>query len=57
LIPDYLKKFADLKEKVVIAGVYKKLEIWDEAAWEKYKGRIEKQTDDLAQKLGEVGIY
>ena len=57
LIPDYLKKFADLKERVVITGVYKKLEIWDENAWEKYKARVEKQTDVLAEKLGEMGIY
>ncbi|PIS13322.1 MAG: cell division/cell wall cluster transcriptional repressor MraZ [Candidatus Tagabacteria bacterium CG09_land_8_20_14_0_10_41_14] len=57
LIPDYLKQFAGLKEKVVIAGVFKKLEIWDEKAWEDYKNRIEKQTDVLAEKLGELGIY
>ncbi|MDD5032639.1 MAG: division/cell wall cluster transcriptional repressor MraZ [Candidatus Pacebacteria bacterium] len=57
LVPDYLKSFAGLKEKVVIAGVYKKLEIWDEEAWENYKNRIEKDTDALAEKLGEVGIY
>jgi len=57
LIPDYLKKFAGLKDKVVVTGVYKKLEIWDESAWEKYKARIEKQTDILAEKLGEVGVY
>ena len=27
LVPDYLKQFANLKEKVVITGLYKKLEI------------------------------
>lgn len=57
LVPDYLKKFASLKDKVVITGVYKKLEIWDENAWETYKNKIEKQTDILAEKLGEVGVY
>lgn len=57
LIPDYLKEFAGLKEKVVIAGVYKKLEIWDEEAWDTYKSKIEKDTDALAEKLGEVGVY
>ncbi|MFH1979404.1 MAG: division/cell wall cluster transcriptional repressor MraZ [Patescibacteria group bacterium] len=57
LIPDYLKKFAGLKDKVTVTGVYKKLEIWDETAWEKYKEKIEKQTDVLAEKLGEVGVY
>jgi DNA-binding transcriptional regulator/RsmH inhibitor MraZ len=37
--------------------VHKKLEIWDEKAWETYKERIEKQTDVLAEKLGELGVY
>ncbi len=57
LIPDYLKEFAELKDKVVIAGVYKRLEIWDEKSWSAYKDRIEKQTDTLAEKLGEVGMF
>lgn len=57
LIPDYLKDYAGLKEKVVIAGVYRRLEIWDEASWENYKSEIEKQTDMLAEKLGEIGAY
>lgn len=57
LIPDYLKNFAGLQEKVVITGVYKRLEIWDAKAWEAYKSRIEKETDSLAGKLGELGVY
>jgi len=57
LIPDYLKIFAGLKEKVVIVGVYKRLEIWNEENWENYKSRVEKQTDSLAEKLGEQGAY
>jgi MraZ protein len=57
LIPDYLKQFAGLKEKVVVAGVYKRLEIWDEESWNNYKQRVEKQTDMLAEKLGELGVY
>ena len=57
LIPDYLKEFAGLKEKVVITGLYKKLEIWDEGNWNDYKTRMESQTDSLAEKLGELGVY
>lgn len=57
LIPDYLKQFAELKEKVVIAGLYKKLEIWDESNWNSHKAKIENQADALAEKLGELGVY
>jgi len=57
LIPDNLKNYAELKDKVVIAGVYKRLEIWDEKNWKEYKAQIEKKTDVLAEKLGEIGAY
>jgi len=57
LVPDYLKELAGLKNKVIITGMYKKLEIWNEETWKKYKNEIEKETDVLAEKLGEVGLY
>ena len=34
LIPDYLKSYAFLKKKVVIAGVLNRIEIWDEKKWQ-----------------------
>ena len=57
LIPDYLKSYADLKQKVVITGVYNRLEVWDEERWRAYKGEVEKNTDMIAEKLGELGLY
>lgn len=56
LIPDFLKDFAGLTEKVVVTGVHSRVEVWDEKAWNEYKGRIEKQADVLAEKLGEIGV-
>lgn len=55
LIPDFLKKFAELKEKVIFAGVHNRVEVWDNERWTEYKKRIEKQADKLAEKLGEIG--
>ena len=56
LIPDFLKEFASLKTKVVVAGVNDRVEIWDETRWETYKKTIESQGDAMAQKLSEVGL-
>ncbi len=56
LIPDFLKEFAGLRGKVVLAGVHERVEIWNEKAWEEYKRRIEKGADQVAQKLGDIGI-
>lgn len=57
LIPDYLKNYAGLKQRVIIAGVYNRLEVWDEERWNTYKGEVEKNTDMIAEKLGELGLY
>ncbi|OGC88609.1 cell division/cell wall cluster transcriptional repressor MraZ [Candidatus Adlerbacteria bacterium RIFOXYC1_FULL_48_26] len=56
LVPDYLKDFADLKSRVVLAGVSDRIEIWNEKTWEEYKHRIEKGADQMAEKLGDLGI-
>lgn len=55
LIPDFLKEFAKLKNKVVLAGVHSRVEIWSERGWSDYKKGVEKDIDVLAEKLGEVG--
>lgn len=57
LVPDYLKSYAGLKQKVTIVGVYDRLEIWDSERWENYRGEVEKNTDMIAEKLGELGLY
>ncbi|MCH7529779.1 division/cell wall cluster transcriptional repressor MraZ [Patescibacteria group bacterium] len=56
LIPEFLKKFAQLTDKVVFAGIHNRVELWNEKAWSIYKKRIEKQADKLAEKLGELGV-
>lgn len=56
LIPDYLKKYANLSKKAVITGLYSRIEVWDEEAWDEYKNKTEAESDDIAEKLGELGI-
>ena len=56
LIPDFLRTFASLSLKVVFAGVHNRIEIWNAKLWADYKSRIEKQADQMAEKLGEIGV-
>jgi len=56
LIPDYLKEYAFLKKKVVITGVYNRIEIWDEKKWKMYKNKTEKEVGDIAERLKELGV-
>ena len=56
LVPDFLKDFAGLSTKVILAGVNDRIEIWDDTRWESYKADIEAKGDQMAEKLGQVGL-
>ena len=56
LIPDFLKEFAGLGSKVVLAGIHDRIEIWDQNKWTTYKAHIEEQAEALAEKLGDIGV-
>ena len=56
LIPDFLKDFAGLEQKIILAGIHNRVEIWNDLKWREYKERVEKQADQLAEKLGELGV-
>ncbi len=56
LIPDYLREYAGLKKETVITGLYNRMEIWDKEEWQKYKQKTETESDEIAEKLGELGI-
>lgn len=57
LIPDYLKSYAGLHKNVTVAGLYNRLEIWDETKWDAYKNKAGKNTDEIAEQLGKLGVY
>ena len=56
LVPDYLKNYAQLKKNVIIAGVYNRLEVWDKSRWDMFKQQSEKEVDNMAERLGELGV-
>ncbi|NNM83983.1 division/cell wall cluster transcriptional repressor MraZ [Candidatus Parcubacteria bacterium] len=54
LIPENLKSFASIKEKAVIAGVFERVEIWEEGAWKAYTAEIERDANAFAEKVGDT---
>lgn len=56
VLPDYLRAFATLKKKAVLAGLYNRVEIWDEASWALYKGRTERKSNEVAEQLTDLGV-
>jgi len=56
VVPAYLREYAGLKGNVVITGLANRLEIWEEIAWKNYKNSFEKDSTDIAEHLGDLGI-
>ena len=56
LVPSYLREFAGLSSKVVIAGSATRIEIWDQVKYHKYMQGIEKVGEQIAESLSEQGI-
>lgn len=56
MLPEYLRKYAKVEKKVVIAGLYDRLELWDAAEWQKYKLNTEKESNKIAETMGALGI-
>lgn len=55
LVPDYLKGYAGILDKSVVAGVADRVEVWDETAWGEYTKSIERDAEAFAEKLGDRG--
>lgn len=56
VLPEYLREFAGLKKNVVLAGLYNRAEIWDEEKWKTYKTQTETNSNEIAEKMAELGI-
>ena len=56
ILPGYLKDFAKIQKKVVIAGLYNRIEIWSEELWTVYKQQTENQSNQIAEQLGSLGV-
>ena len=55
-LPQYLREFSFLKKKAIVAGLYDRMEIWDEDKWHEYKSGAERESGVIAETLGELGI-
>lgn len=55
-LPAYLKEFARIQKKLIFAGLYNRIEVWSEDSWQKYKKQTEKNSNDIAEQLGTLGV-
>lgn len=55
-IPEYLRKYAGFSKNVVVAGLYNRLELWDEKAWNAYKAKTESESEEIAEQMLDLGV-
>ena len=56
LLPDYLRAYASITKQAVVTGLYNRIEIWNDEAWKKYKTETESQSNEIAERLSQLGI-
>jgi MraZ protein len=56
MVPEYLREFAKFNKNVVIAGLYNRLELWDEEKWSAYKQQTESESGAIAERMAELGV-
>jgi MraZ protein len=56
LVPAELADHAKLSGRAVLIGVNDRCEVWGEKAWDAYKDVVEKEADEVAEKLGDIGV-
>lgn len=55
LIPEFLRAHAEVADEAVMVGLYDKIEVWSVARWKEYRERIESNTEEIAEQLGNLG--
>lgn len=56
MVPDYLRRYANLKRKVVLTGLFNRLELWDAEAWEAYRHSTEQESGAIAEAMANLGV-
>lgn len=51
ILPSYLREFGKIKENVVFLGLSRYVEIWSKEVWEEYRKTLEKNIDNISQRL------
>lgn len=51
VLPNHLRKFADLKESATCLGMLRYVRIWDKDKWEEYNKKLNGQIDEITKNL------
>jgi len=55
-VPAYLREYAGLSGTVVVAGLFKYVELWSQKNWQEYKNKTESDSSAIAEELANLGV-
>ncbi|MDO8513126.1 MAG: division/cell wall cluster transcriptional repressor MraZ [bacterium] len=56
VLPAYLRQYAGISTQAVVAGLYNRVEIWNDKVWSEYQSGSEKNSEDIAENLANLGV-
>src|SRR5258708_4851617 len=56
VLPEYLRKFADLQEDIIFAGIQRFVEVWNKTKWEEQQIELSQNITSIANRLSEESI-
>ncbi len=56
VVPEYLRQYGHIEKKVVVAGLYNRIELWNAEKWEAYRTKTEAASNEIAEQLSELGV-
>ena len=55
ILPEYLRKYAELGEEVMFIGMSRFVELWDKNRWEEYNKQLQGNINLITQRLSREG--
>ena len=54
VIPEYLRKFAQIEEDIIFVGVQRFVEVWNKKDWDEHQEHLAKNIETIAEKLADT---
>lgn len=51
VLPEYLRKFANIESDVVFVGIQRFVEIWDKKSWDEHQEELANKIESIAERL------
>ena len=51
VLPEYLRRFAELEIEIVFVGIRRYIEVWDKKKWEEHQENLQNNIGDIAERL------